>query len=124
MPKVDNFPHNFFISCAGLDKNILRNLPDSETVKHSKTGILLLFTGTFAAFGGGYFYYLIFGDQYVSMILGVIWGLFFFVLDRAIVSDTKVTLVPESKKNIGIEDKKFSWGNLLKDLLPILIRVM
>ncbi len=124
MSLVDRFPHNFFISCAGLDKEILRKLPDSETIKHTKTGILLLFTGTFAAFGGGYFYYLIFGNQFVSIILGILWGVFFFVLDRAIVSDTKVTLVHESKKNLGIEDKEFSWGNFFKDLFPILIRVM
>jgi Domain of unknown function (DUF4407) len=124
MSAVDKFPHNFFISCAGMDKKILRELPDSETIKHSKTGILLLFTGAFAACGGGYFYYLIFGDLIVSIFLGIMWGLFFFVLDRAIVSDTKVSLVPEKNKLLPAQETSFSILGFLRDFIPIIIRVM
>jgi hypothetical protein len=49
-------------------------------------GAILLFTAGFAALSGGYAAYTAFREPAVATVLGVLWGLFIFTLDRLIVS--------------------------------------
>jgi Domain of unknown function (DUF4407) len=117
---VYDFPNNFFISCSGSDKELLRKCPNNEVKRHSYTGILLLFTGIFATVGGSYFFYTIFPNTYIfnwlhiSIPFGILWGCFFFILDRSIIADTKA--LEFNKSN--------SAKQLLKSYSAVIVRII
>ncbi|OQY45237.1 MAG: DUF4407 domain-containing protein [Candidatus Parabeggiatoa sp. nov. 2] len=81
---------DFLIFCSGADKNILEQCPTPEMAKYEGIGGTVFFTGLFAMLSGGYALYFVFhSGEYAflpAILLGMIWGLFIFNLDRYIVS--------------------------------------
>ena len=83
-------PHllkRFFVMCSGVTPELLY-APGylTELNKYAMLGALLCFTAGFAALSGGYAAYTAFRNTAVATVLGVLWGLFIFTLDRLIVS--------------------------------------
>jgi hypothetical protein len=80
---------NFLWRCAGANVEILEGL-NVEHVKYASIGLTVLLTGVFATFSGGYAMYFVFsGSDYAfvaSIIVGLVWGLSIFNLDRYLVS--------------------------------------
>ncbi len=52
-------------------------------------GATILFTGIFAALAGSYALYTVFDNPWIATILGIVWGLMIFNLDRYIVSSMR-----------------------------------
>jgi len=82
--------NNFLIFCSGADKNILEQCPTPDIARYEGIGGTVFFTGLFAMLSGGYaFYFVFYSEKYAlhsAIVLGIIWGLFIFNLDRYIVS--------------------------------------
>lgn len=87
--------NEFFWICSGANRTILRQCP-SEYAKYFGIGGTIFFTALMATFSGGYAIYTVFKDQYIAIVLGIMWGLLIFNLDRFIVntmySDGEVTI--------------------------------
>src|SRR5262245_61022491 len=77
----------FFLMCSGATPEILY-APSciTELNKYAMLGAIICFTAGFAALSGGYAAYTAFRGTAVATVLGVLWGLFIFTLDRLIVS--------------------------------------
>ena len=77
----------FFLMCSGATPEILY-APSciTELNKYAMLGAILFLTAGFAALSGGYAAYTAFRETAVATVLGVLWGLFIFTLDRLIVS--------------------------------------
>ena len=82
-----NLLKRFFLMCSGATPALLY-APScvTELNKYAMLGAILCFTAGFAALSGGYAAYTAFGEPVVATVLGVLWGLFIFTLDRLIVS--------------------------------------
>lgn len=52
-------------------------------------GATIFFTGLFAALAAGYALHMVFDTIWISMLLGIVWGLMIFNLDRYIVSSMR-----------------------------------
>lgn len=93
--KKSNWINEFLWSCAGVNKQVLRQCP-SDYAKYAGIGGTILFTALMACFSGGYALTFVFGDWRIGSIFGIFWGLLIFNLDRFIVntmySDGKVTI--------------------------------
>jgi uncharacterized protein YoxC len=87
--------NEFFWTCAGVNKRILRQCP-TEYAKYAGMGGTIFFTACMAALSGGYAISTVFDNTYISCIFGLFWGLLIFNLDRLIVntmySDGEVTI--------------------------------
>jgi len=73
--------------CSGATRELLY-APSclTELNKYAMLGAILCFTAGFAALSGGYAAYTAFRAPAVATALGVLWGLFIFILDRFLVS--------------------------------------
>src|SRR5262245_47395767 len=82
-----NLLKRFFLMCSGATPEILY-APSciTELNKYAMLGAIICFTAGFAALSGGYAAYTAFRGTAVATVLGVLWGLFIFTLDRLIVS--------------------------------------
>ncbi len=82
--------NNFLIFCSGADKDILEQCPTPDIARYEGIGGTVFFTSLFAMLSGGYaFYFVFYSEKYAlhsAVVLGIIWGLFIFNLDRYIVS--------------------------------------
>ena len=99
----------FFWNAAGADPYILGKSTYSDHVKYACLGGIVVATGFMAAMAGGYAFYIVFGQEVVSlsgvdnqvvessseyltiilaMLFGIIWGLIIFNIDRFIVAST------------------------------------
>ena len=79
----------FFISCSGVDKNIINNCSDGEQNKYVGIGATVLFTAIMATIAASYALFTVFDNLYTAIFFGSIWGLLIFNLDRFIVSTLK-----------------------------------
>ena len=79
----------FFLFCSAADKDLLKQCPKSEHQKYAGVGATVFFTGLLACASGGYALYTAFNTIWLSLILGVFWGLLVFNLDRFLVSTMK-----------------------------------
>ena len=79
----------FFITCSGIDKNILNNCSDGEQNKYAGIGATVFFTAIMATIAGSYALFTVFDNLYTAIFFGLIWGLLIFNLDRFIVSTIK-----------------------------------
>ena len=89
--------NEFLWTCAGVNKNILRQCP-GDYAKYAGIGGTILFTALMAMLSGGYAFYKVFADvdplsnildyraMILSIIFGVFWGLLIFNLDRFMVN--------------------------------------
>ncbi|KWW51416.1 hypothetical protein AWW69_09755 [Bacillus cereus] len=80
----------FFLLCSGADRQLLNQCP-TETSKYAGMGATIFFTGLFAALAGGYALFTVFDSVAASVVLGLIWGLMIFNLDRYIISSMRKT---------------------------------
>lgn len=79
---------SFFWLCSGADITILKKCP-TEKSKYVGIGATVFFTGLFAALAGGYAMYTAFDNVWISVVIGLVWGLLIFNLDRFIVSSMR-----------------------------------
>ncbi len=79
----------FFLFCSAADQELLKQCPKSEHQKYAGVGATVLFTGLLACASGGYALYTAFNSIWLSVVLGVFWGLLVFNLDRFLVSTMK-----------------------------------
>lgn len=93
--------NEFLWSCAGVNKEVLRQCP-SDYAKYAGIGGTILFTALMACFSGGYALSFVFGKWWVGMIFGIFWGLLIFNLDRFIVN----TMYSDGKVTIGWQELK------------------
>jgi hypothetical protein len=78
----------FFVLCSGVDTEVLKKCP-TETSKYVGMGATIFFTGLFAALAAGYALNMVFDNLWMAGILGLVWGLMIFNLDRYIVSSMR-----------------------------------
>jgi hypothetical protein len=78
----------FFWLCSGAHDELLKKSP-TESSKYSGIGATVFFTGVFAALACAYAMYTVFDNVWISLILGMVWGLMIFNLDRYIVSSMR-----------------------------------
>lgn len=78
----------FFFICSGANLETLREC-SSEGSKYVGIGATIFFTGIFAALSGAYALYTVFGNIWTAALLGTLWGLMIFNLDRYIVSSMR-----------------------------------
>jgi hypothetical protein len=81
----------FFLTCSGVDKNIIENCGNGEQNKFVGIGATVFFTAVMATIAGSYALYTVFDNLYAAIFFGLIWGLLIFNLDRFIVSTIKKT---------------------------------
>lgn len=79
---------NFFLSCAGINRSILKRTP-TEVNKYVGIGATIFFTGVFAAIAAGFALITIFDSIWLVTPIALLWGLMIFNLDRFIVSTMK-----------------------------------
>jgi Domain of unknown function (DUF4407) len=78
----------FFWICSGAHIPLLRKA-ESESSKYAGIGATIFFTGIFAALAGSYAMFTVFDDPWIAGVLGIVWGLMIFNLDRYIVSSMR-----------------------------------
>lgn len=103
--------NEFLWSCAGVNKVILRQCP-TDYAKYAGIGGTIFFTSLMASLSGGYALNFVFDNLYISVILGIIWGLLIFNLDRFIVN----TMYSDGKPSI-------SWLELCSGLPRIIMAI-
>ncbi|PQJ77414.1 DUF4407 domain-containing protein [Polaribacter glomeratus] len=81
----------FFLTCAGVDKNIVENCGNGEQNKFVGIGATVFFTAVMATIAGSYALFTVFDNAYAAISFGLVWGLLIFNLDRFIVSTIKKT---------------------------------
>lgn len=81
---------DFFITCSGADKQILKDCPTEKT-KFTGIGSTIFLTAVLASISGGYAIYFTFNNLLISLCFGLLWGFMIFNLDRYIVSSIKKT---------------------------------
>lgn len=79
----------FFITCSGVDKNIMETCSNGEQNKYVGIGATVFFTAVMATIAGSYALFTVFDNLYAAIFFGIIWGLLIFNLDRFIVSTIK-----------------------------------
>jgi hypothetical protein len=88
----------FLWRCAGVDKQILDYTPYYDHVKYAGIGGIVLATGFLAFISMSFAIWYIFNSIYISLGIGLVWGLIIFNLDRFIISGTGKG---DGKENIG-----------------------
>lgn len=85
--KKHNFIVEFFWICAGVDRDTLRQCKSVDYPKYVGMGGTIFFTAVFAWLSGGYAVYMIFGERILpAVLIGFLWALMIFNLDRYMVS--------------------------------------
>jgi hypothetical protein len=78
----------FFWLCSGANRQLLEKCP-TEGSKYSGIGATVFFTGVFAALAAAYAMVTVFDNLWVAALLGIVWGMMIFNLDRYIVSSMR-----------------------------------
>lgn len=101
-PRAVGWLSRFLWSCAGADPNLLAQSPHSDSVKFQGIGGIVLATAVLAFASGSYAFYTVFEPRTgmaldrgidaptvaMATVVGLIWGLIIFNIDRFIVSST------------------------------------
>lgn len=80
---------NFFLTCSGVDKNLIEDCANGEQNKYVGIGATVFFTAIMATIAGSYALFTVFDNLYAAIFFGIIWGLLIFNLDRFIVATLK-----------------------------------
>jgi uncharacterized protein DUF4407 len=78
----------FFWLCSGASADLLKKCP-TETTKYVGIGATIFFTGVFASLAASYALFTVFDNTWIAILLGIVWGLMIFNLDRYIVSSMR-----------------------------------
>jgi len=92
---------HFLWKCAGVDKQILEYTPYYDHVKYAGIGGIVLATGFLAFISMSFAIWYIFQSIWISLFIGVVWGIIIFNLDRFIISGTGKG---DGKENIGWQE--------------------
>lgn len=76
----------FFITCSGVDKDLVYSCSNGEQNKYAGIGATVFFTALMAWLAASYALYTVFDNAYTATFFGLLWGLLIFNLDRFIVS--------------------------------------
>ncbi len=79
---------HFFWLCSGVHIPLLKKC-EVESSKYVGIGATIFFTGIFAALAAAYALFTVFDNIWIASILGMLWGLMIFNLDRYIVSSMR-----------------------------------
>ncbi len=85
----------FFWYCSGANISLLKQC-ETEHSKFVGIGATILFTGLFAALAAGYAFFTVFDSILIATLLGLVWGIMIFNLDRFIVSSMRKSDKPWS----------------------------
>lgn len=97
--------------CAGTHQQLLKKYP-TEHSKYSGLGGVILATFVLASLSGGYAMYTVFGNWYIAIGFGLIWGLIIFNFDRFLVS---------TMRKYGVSKRTQLWMTLPRIALALLI---
>lgn len=97
--------------CAGTHQQLLAKHP-TEHSKFSGLGGVLLATFVLASLSGGYAMYTVFGNMWMAMGFGIVWGLIIFNFDRFLVS---------TMRKYGVSKRKQVWMTVPRIALALLI---
>ncbi|MBS1508338.1 MAG: DUF4407 domain-containing protein [Bacteroidetes bacterium] len=100
---------SFLLFASGADLKILEQCPTDKN-KYIGIGGTVFFTGLFAALAAAYALFTVFDSYVLAILLGIVWGLMIFNLDRLIVS--------------GIRKEDKVWREWLSALPRILLAVV
>jgi hypothetical protein len=81
---------SFFWYCSGANTELLNQCP-TDSSKYVGIGATILFTGLFAALSAAYAFFTVFDSYLIASILGLVWGVMIFNLDRFIVTSMRKT---------------------------------
>jgi hypothetical protein len=109
----------FFIICSGADRSILADPRCAiESGKYASIGATVFSTAVLASLSGGYAVHTTFQNVYLSICIGVVWGLIIFNLDRYIVSSLrKPRLGPNLSRRQRVKTKAREFAKALPRLL-------
>jgi hypothetical protein len=79
----------FFLSCSGVDTDIITDCSNGEQNKYVGIGATVFFTAVMAFIASSYALFTVLDNYFIAAIFGLIWGLLIFNLDRFIVSTIK-----------------------------------
>ena len=100
--KKAGFINEFLWACAGVDKPLLR-MCQSDWSKKAGIGGTILGTAVLALLSGTYAAYTVSGNIWGAVLIGLVWGLFIFNLDRYLVnsmySDGTSRITPQEWKS-------------------------
>lgn len=88
MRKTQGAIRDFFWFCSGASFGLLKRCP-SESAKYTSIGGTVFFTGLLASVSGGFAVYSIFHSYVAALLVGLLWGVMIFNLDRFVVSSMK-----------------------------------
>ncbi len=71
---------HFLWWCAGAHQSLLKSYP-SEHAKYAGLGGVILATFVLATLSGGYALYSVFGNAWMAIAFGVVWGCIIFNLE-------------------------------------------
>lgn len=77
---------SFFITCSGVDKDLVYSCSNGEQNKYAGIGATVFFTALMAWIAASYALYTVFDNVYTASFFGLVWGFLIFNLDRFIVS--------------------------------------
>lgn len=83
--KKADFINEFLWACAGVDKPLLR-MCQSDWSKKAGIGGTIIGTAVLALLSGTYAAYIVSGNIFGALLIGIVWGLFIFNLDRYLVN--------------------------------------
>ena len=100
--KKAGFINEFLWACAGVDKALLR-MCQSDWSKKAGIGGTILGTAVLALLSGTYAAYTVSNNIFGALLIGLVWGLFIFNLDRYLVnsmySDGTSRITPQEWKS-------------------------
>jgi hypothetical protein len=76
----------FFLSCSGVDTQLLGTCSEGEQTKYTGIGATVFFTAVMAFIASSYALFTVFDNPYMAMAFGAVWASLIFNLDRFIVS--------------------------------------
>lgn len=123
---VDNVG-KFALACSGTNQKIL-NREDcaGDRSKYGMIGMFIFLTAVFATLSAGYALYLGFKSIWASVLIGMLWGIFIFNLDRFVISTIRKKEIDSDlpllrKASLGLTELAKASPRLL---LAILISVV
>lgn len=114
--KRGGFLNEFLWTCAGVDKKLLRSCPKDWSKKAGMGGVILA-TAVLACLSGTFAIYTISEKLVPSIIIGVIWALVIFNLDRYLVN----SMYSDGKASISWPE---FWSGLPRIIIAIFIGVV
>ena len=82
---------------SGADPEILKNIPTAQN-KYSTIGIAVILTGVVAVITGIFSFQFIFNNLQTSILIGIVWGLLIFNIERILIQNSFAKSDDSSKR--------------------------